>query len=265
MPGLFDVLNTLAEQVTTACYPNGTSQPSVTGNQISIEQGYPIRTQQDVDMDLGYSHVYLYPSSKERVVTKFQRDLQPMIKTAATITAIVNVSQVTIGGTVSIPQAVMIINNDIGYGYQIQSTDTLDSIAAALANLIPGATAIGPVITIDNSYSLIANIATNYSAAEEIARIERVFQITIVSPSPTDRSTILNAIDVYLKLNYRIVGSDNFYLLLFYQDTPVTDMLEHEEVYKATLEFMVQYPTTITNNYTTITDSFINSITVNWQ
>jgi len=39
--------------------------------------------------------------------------------------------------------------------------------------------------------------------------------------------------------------------------------LEHEEVFKGQLDYMVQYPTTVTNNYTSITDPFINSIAVN--
>jgi LysM repeat protein len=265
MPGLFDVLATLAAQVTTACYPNGTSSPSVTGKQITIQQGFPIRVQQDIDLTAGHSHVYVYPTTKERVVTKFQRDFQPLTLTASTLTATVSGITVTIGGSVSTPQAVMVINNGTGYGYQVQSGDTLNSIATNVAALIPGASAVGPVITIPGSHSLIARIATNYSASEELARVERVFDIFIVSPNPTDRATILNAIDVYLKINFRIVGSDNFYLLLFYQDQPVIDMLEQEYVYKGILQYMVQYPTTVTNNYTTITDPFINSLTVNWQ
>jgi hypothetical protein len=263
MPGLFDVLNTLATQVTTACYPNGTGMPSVTTRQISIEQGFPIRTQEDVDMDAGYSHVYIYPTNKERVVTKFQRDFQGLTKTASTLTATVLNNTVTIGGTVSTPQAMMVISNGIGYGYQVQTLDTLTTIATALALLIPNATSLGTVITITQSNSLIARVATNYTAAAEISRVERVFSIYVISPSPTDRATILNAVDVFMKLNFRIVGSDNFYMLLFYQDQPVTDMLEHEEVFKGQLDYMVQYPTTVTNNYTSITDPFINSIAVN--
>lgn len=265
MPGLFDVLTTLSQQVAIACYPNGTLSPSITTRQITIESGEgPIRTQEDFDLVAGNSHVYVYPDSRERVVTKFERVFNPMTLSAPTITLTVLDNTVTIGGAVSIPQAVMIINNGIGYGYQIQLGDTINVIAANTAAIIPGATVIGNVITISDSNSLIARVATNYSASEEIARIERVFNINIVSPTPADRSTILNAVDIYLKLNFRIVGSDNFYLLLFYQDTKVTDQLAHERVYKATLQYMIQYPTTVTNNYTTITDPLLN-LTVNWK
>jgi hypothetical protein len=264
MPGLFDVLTTLAQRAAIACYPNGTSSPSVTTRQITIESGEgPIRSQEDFDLVAGNSHVYVFPDARERVVTKFERIFQAMTRVPATIDLTVLDNTVTIEGLVTIPQAVMIINNGIGYGYQIAADDTLDTIATNTAALIPGGTAIDNVITIPGSHSLIARVTTPYSAAEEISRVERVFNINIVSPTPADRATILNAIDVYLKLNFRIAGSDNFYLLLFYQDTKVTDQLEHERVYKAVLQFMIQYPTTVTQNFTTITDSFVNSIAVN--
>jgi hypothetical protein len=263
MPGLFEVLSTLSQEVAIACYPNGTLLPSVTTRQITIESAEgPIRGQEDFDMVAGYSHVYVYPDAKERNVTKFERIFQPMIKSEATIILTVENDTVTISGTVEIPQAVMIVNNGIGYGYQILAGDTLNDIAVKTAALIPGAIAVDNVITIPDSHSLIARVATNYTAAEEIGRIERVFNINIVSPTPADRSTILNAIDVYLKLNYRIIGSDNFYLLLFYQDTKVTDQLSQERVYKATLQYMIQYPITFTSNFTTITHPYVN-LTVN--
>jgi hypothetical protein len=265
MPGLFEVLATLGQEVATACYPNGTMQPSVTTRQITIESGEgPIRSQEDFDLVAGNSHVYVYPDAKERIVTKFERIFQPMTKSLPTLILTVSSNTVTITGSVSIPQAVMIINNGIGYGYQVQGGDTLNDIASNTAALIPGATSTDNVITIPDSYSLIARVATNYSASEEIARTERVFNINIVSPTPTDRATILNAIDVYLKLNFRIVGSDNYYLLLFYQDTKVTDQLSHERVYKATLQYMIQYPTTYTSNFTSITDPFAN-VAVNFR
>ncbi len=263
MPGLFDVLTTLGQQVAIACYPNGTGQPSVTTRQITIESGAPIRSQEDFDLVAGNSHVYVYPNPMERVVTKFQREFQPMTKSAATIVATVSGITVTFTGSITTPQAVMIINNDIGYGYQVQAGDSLNDIAANTAALIPGASAVGNVITIPGSHSLIARIATNYTAAQEISRVDRMFDISIVSPTPADRSTILNAIDVYLKRNFRIVGSDNFYLLLDYHDTKVTDELSHERVFKAILQYIIQYPTTFTENFTTITDPFINTLTVN--
>lgn len=264
MATLLQVLETLAAQAFNACYPNGTGQPSVTSKQISIESGFPIRSQQDFDLGSGFSHVYVYPTEKERVVTKFQRIFQPIQQSSPTITLTVLQNTVTVTGTVSTPQAVMVINNDIGYGYQIQSGDTLNSIAANTAALIPGATSVANMIIIPSSHSLVARVATNYSAAEELSRVERVFNIYVVSPNPVDRSIILDAIDVYLKENYRMTLPDNFIGMVFYQDTIFQDDLEQYTVYKGCLGYMIQYPTTLTQNYTTITDPFaITDVAVN--
>lgn len=257
MATLLQVLQTLTAQATIACYPNGTSQPSVTGKQISIESGFPIRSQQDADLIAGFSHVYLYPTDKERVVTKFERTFQPMQQSAATITLTVSGQTVTVSGTISTPQAVMIISNNIGYGYQIQSGDTLNTIATNTALLIPGASSTGNVITIPASYSLIARVATNYTAATEISRVERIFNIYVISPNPVDRSMILDAIDVNFKQNYRLTLPDNFTGMVFYNNTILHDELEQYRAYKGWLGYMVQYPTTLTQNFTTITDPFV--------
>lgn len=256
MATLLQVLQTLTSLVATACYPNGTSMPSVTTKQISIESGFPIRTQQDLDLGSGFSHVYVYPTDKERVVTKFQRIYQPMTKTAATIVLTVSGNNVTVTGTISVPQAVMIIVNGVGYGYQILSNDTLDSIASNTAALIPNATASGNIIMIPNQYSLIARVTTAYTATEELSRVDRIFGIYVVSPNFTDRSTIIDAMDVFLKENYRITLPDNFVGMVFYNDTIIHDDLEQYTVYKGWLNYTIQYPTTLTNAFTSITDPF---------
>ena len=262
MATLLQVLQTLTSLVSTACYPNGTGMPSVTTKQISIESGFPIRTQQDLDLGSGFSHVYVYPTDKERVVTKFQRIYQPIAAVPATIVLTVNGNNVTVTGTVSLPQAVMIIINGIGYGYPLVSNDTLDSIAANTAALIPDATANGNVITILNQYSLIARVTTAYTAAEELSRVDRVFGIYIVSNNFIDRSTIIDAVDVFLKENYRITLPDNFVGMVFYNDTVIHDDLEQYTVFKGWLNYTIQYPTTLMNSFTSITDPFaISNIT----
>lgn len=262
MPGIYAVLNTLAQQVENACYPAGIMSPSVTGNQITIEAGFPIRTQLDKDLQLGYSHVFVYPDVKQRAITKFEREYLPLQKTPATLVATVSGMTVTITGTVTLPQSVMVIVNGTGYGYGVVMGDTVNTVAAGLAALIPGAVAVNNVVTVASAYSLIARISTNFTAGRELARIEGVFNIYIESPNPEDRAVILDAVDTYLKVNFRIVGSDDFYLLLFYHDLKATDELEKEGVYKARLMYMIQYPTTQITNFTSITQPFVNSLTV---
>ncbi len=261
MASLIQVLQTLTSLVENACYPHGNSQPSVTGNQITINSGFPIRTQQDQQIGLGNSMVYLYPTDKERVVTKFERIFRPIQKSNPTIFATIDdINQtVTLTGSVSIPQSLVIIVNKVGYGYQIQSDDTLNRIASSMADLIPGATANNNVINLTNAFSIIARVATNYTAGEELSRVERVFDIFVVSPNYIDRSIIIDAIDVYLKQQYRFVLPDQFIAMLFYNKTVFRDDLEQYQVFKGWLEYMVQYPTTLVNDFTTITTPVVDT------
>lgn len=259
MPDLSQVLTTVTLLVEQAVYPDGTSQPSVAGVQVTIEEGWPISSQLDKDIAAGNAHVSVFPTNKERVITKFERVFQANQQTVATLTATVSGQTVTIGGTVAVSQSVMVIVNQEysqGYGYQVLITDTLDSIASSIANLIPGATSLGPVVTISTAFDIIARIATQYTASEELSRQDREFIITVWAPDPNIRFLLGSAIDVFFKENYRIILSDNYYGQVFYDHVEEVDMLEQQTIYRRNLFYIIQYPTTLTKTYTTITDPY---------
>lgn len=265
MPDISSVLTTVTQNLVTPIYPNGTGQPSIVGVQVTIGEGWPIRTQLDKDLQAGNAHVSVFPTTQERVVTKFERIYQPSTLTAPTIVLTTSgTNQITITGTVSIPQSVMAIVNGTGYAYGIVQGDTLDTIATNWAAVIPNATAMGNVITITQAYSLKALVSTPYTAAQEIARMERVFMISCWCPSPTIRATLGAAIDVYMKENYRIQLADNFWGQVFYSHLDEIDMLEKSLIYRRDLNYIIQYPTTITNNYVTVADAYVNSITLDY-
>ena len=264
MADLSQVLSTIGQNLETPIYPNGLLSPSIVGVQVTIETGWPIRSQLDRDLEDGKVHVSVYPTNTERVVTKFQRNFESLTLTAPTITLTVVNNTVTVGGTVQTPQAVMLIVNSIGYGYQILSMDTLDTIATNTAALIQGASATGSVITIPSAYDIVARVVTPYTASQELARMDRVFMISCWCPTPAIRATLEAAIDVYMKQNYRIVLPDGYFAQVFYQSMKWTDMLEQSLIYRSDLSYIIQYPTTVTNDYTAIADPFVNSLTVNF-
>jgi hypothetical protein len=202
--------------------------------------------------------VSVFPTNKERVVTKFERFYQPVAVTAATLTAVVSEATVTIGGTVTVPQAVMIEVDGVGYGYQVLMGDTVDTIATALAAILPSATAVGAVITVSNFTYLSARIATQATAAQELGRQEREFMITCWCPTPAIRPLLAAPIDNYIRINYLPIFSDGFYGQTFYSHTDETDHLELLDIYRRDLFFRVQYATTNTQTFTTITQPVAN-------
>jgi hypothetical protein len=258
MPDLTAVLQTMAQNLQTPIYPNGVDQPSVVGVPVTINDGWPIRTQLDQILQAGSAMVSVYPTKAQRAVTKFERVYQPLTLTPATLTLTVAGLTITVGGTISVPQAAVLIVNDVPYSYVVQITDTLNSVAAALAALVPGATVSGAVITLVSAYRLKALVSSNYSAAEEIARIDQVFQISCWCPNPQMRATLEAAIDVYEKLNYRIPLSDGFTGQVFFLKMDIDDMLEKSLMYVSHLFYTVQYPTTVTNNFNSLADNILN-------
>lgn len=260
MASLGQVTQTIAQNLVTPIYPNGVDNPSIVGVQVTINDGWPIRSQLDIDLENGLAHVSVFPTTKERVITKYERIYQPLTQVAPTIILTVRGKTVTVTGTVSTPQGVMLIVNGIGYAYTIMSGDTLDTIAANTAALILGATATGNVITISGAYSIVARVVTPYSAAEELSRVDRVIMISVWAPNPSMRATLEAAIDVYMKENYRIVMPDGFYAQVFYEGINWVDMLEKSLIYRSDLSYIIQYATTLTTNFTSIGDAFVNSI-----
>lgn len=262
MSSLQDVITTIAQNIVAPIYPNGTSDPSIISKDVSIITGWPVRNVLDSTLQAGNAQVSVYPTNHERVVTKFERNFLPLTETDATIIATVNIiaGTVTLTGSVTIPEALTIVVDGIGYSYQVVMGDTLDTIATNTAAIIPNATALANVITITGADSIISRIATPYSAAAELCRVDRMIMITSWASNPTDRTTLEAAIDVFMKENYRMTMPDGFIAQVFYHKTDWTDMLEKSLIYRSDLIYTIQYATTIENIYTTITYPFVNSV-----
>lgn len=258
MADLTDVQNALVGMVEQAVYPNGISQPSVAGVDVSIFPGWPIRNVLDDEMKAGNAMISVFTTNKVKDVTKFERVFQDVQAVPVTITATVVGNVVTIGGTVSVPQAVMIVVDGVGYSYQVLITNTLDDIATALSLLIPNSIALGSTLTVDYKKSLIARIVTQISAAEELGRQERVFQITCWCNNPTIRSLLAPPIDIFFRLQYRFVLPDGFYCHMWWDNDTETDDLEIPLIYRRDLFFRVQYATTNTQTFTTVADNVLN-------
>jgi len=266
MADLSDVLNTIAQNLVTPIYPNGIDMPSIAGVQVTIGEGWPIRSQLDKDLQAGNAHVSVYPTDFERVMTKFQRDYQPNTVTAATLVLTVSgTTSITITGTVTIPQTVVVVLNNVGYAYVVLSGDTLDTIATNTAALLPSATATGNVITLTNCYRLVARISVPYTASQEIARMDRILMISVWAPNPVIRATLGAAINIYMMENYRVPMVDNFFAQVFYHSDPWTDQLEKSLIYRRDLKYIIQYATTVTNTFISIADPFLNSLAAQYN
>lgn len=252
MADLSDVESALVSNITATVYPTGSSNPSILGVQVAIARGWPLAA--DIDRDLGAGKcivsVYSQPNV-ERNTTRYPKDDQVLTAPVHTLTAAVNGNKITIGGTVTVPQNVIVlIGTALVFPYQVQSTDTLDVIATGLATLIavsfPGTSASGPDITIAGSPGAIqARVASAAMIWTEQRRQERGIQIVCWCPTPALRDTLAAAIDLALAQIDFLTLTDSSAARIRYERTIETDSGEKVQIFRRDLFYTVEYPTTV--------------------
>lgn len=246
MSDLYDVQTALANLAQSAIYPNGANNPSIVNRSVRIFPGWPIPAKLDSDLIAGNVQISIFPQDVARVSTRFQTDWYVTQQNSPTLGMTVNNSlgTVTITGTVSLPQACMIIYNGVGYSYGVVSGDTLNSIATNLASLIPGATALGHVITLANPFSITTKIIISGTTGREVAREKRMFIVAVWAPSPLIRSQIASAITSLFAATYRIAMPDGFAAQLSYSGSREMDSLEKVACYRRDIHIIVEFATT---------------------
>jgi hypothetical protein len=256
MADLTDVQSAIASLIAQTVYPNGTSQPSLTGQQVRIYPGWPQPNALDTDLAAGVVNISIFPKQEERNTTRYPVDQQVTVPAAPTLTATIVGQKVTIGGTVSTPQNVALNVNGTPYVYAVQPTDTLTGIATALAN-IAGGTSSGPVITVSGIIKS-ARVGAAATVAAEFKRQEKVFQISVWANAPAVRDALASPIDVALASIEFLTMPDGYAARIRYRSSFQDDALQKENLYRRDLNYTVEWATTQQSSavqVTTITEN----------
>jgi hypothetical protein len=247
MADLSDVLNLLAGQIAGIVYPNGTGQPSIAGANVKIYAGWPMPSSLETDMRAGAAHISVYALNNARPRThQLGRPYQVVSTGTPALTAKVSGNEISFGGTPSSPVNVYVLVNGAGYHYSVQSSDTLTTIATAVATQIPGATSSGAVVAVDSANTLVARVGGIGTAMRELRRQESDFQIVFWCPTPALRDQLISPVDVALSENTDIVFSDGSHGILRYSRTMVIDSQQKYQLYRRDLVYSVDYATTQT-------------------
>lgn len=262
MADLTDVAAWFSTQCSEICYPNGTGSSPITGGgkTISIGRGWPDPKTLDSVMAAGTGNAYvsIYPMpGMERNTTRYPKQWQEKSQTAAkltlTVAAVSGGYTVTIGGSIQAGDGPVISVGGISYGYSVLGTESLISIAAALAALVPDASAIGAVITI-TTVAAVTGVATASGIAQmELRRQQRVFGVYVWAPDQQTRNTVAQALDSYFAGIERFtLTGDNTSARLIYHGTQESDDLQVRKIYKRVLMYQVEYATTTTTTGQTV-------------
>jgi LysM repeat protein len=245
------------ETLTIATAPSAGQRPSGIAATVTVGVGWPPPNALDtIAASLATAPQALVsvfaPEGFYRDATRYGAEWDILTPAAPTLTATVNSigTQITISGTVSVPQLISAV---LGAGfaprtyvYTVQPGDTLSTIASGLAALInadTSASAAGAVVTIPAASGLVARIGAQGTVYRETSRqVERIY-LDIWAPSPDLRTAIGKA----LTLPFSKARFIRFADLSTGWVTPCAardlDNAEKAGIYRRNLAFDIEYPT----------------------
>lgn len=247
-------MDVLASMSAQALYPNGTGQPSLAGAPVITYPGWPVRSRLDADLAIGKVHVTVFARPEEKNTTRYMTQTQSVPATTPTLTLTAAGQAVTVGGAMPspfTPHNLAVFVNGKPYLYAVQQSDTLTSIATALAALIavdvPGTTSTGPVINIAVGAKVGAlRVGTSGVGLREVSRQERRFQITIWADTPDHRKAVVRPIKALLADSHFITLPDGTAgRLIYVGGGGPNDNPQDAKLYRHDLFYSCEYGTTV--------------------
>jgi hypothetical protein len=261
MATISDVENTVCTLLETVLYPNGTSMPSVTGYNILLTPGEPVSNVLDSQLLANASMVAVFPlTGTDKDVTKYSSKIWYQVSVNLA-TLFVNISQnvITINGTVTVPQGVLVTIDHVNYPYAVQPDDTLSSIATNIAALIPAAVATGNTVVLNSGFSSLSAEAIQQGIiARESKRQQKLFYVSVFAPNPQHRAIIADACETYLGDVERIFFNDATSAVVWYKTVYERDLFQKQVVYQRDLVFNIEYPTMIYSTADTVGNIELN-------
>jgi hypothetical protein len=236
----------------------GQSPSSPTAVTVRLYRGWPEAATLATDLAAGKAHVSVFPlDGVTRDTSRFWPRTVPTTPIPATVTVTVSGDTVTIGGTIT-------ANNVVGiqlgmpsqlqaYAYVVQASDTLASVAAALAAKITGATVSGAVITLPSALNLRAGSFALQPALTEVRRQLQGFRVSAWCPTPAARDAVCKLIDTglaglrdsYGNLTRFLPLPDGSTAWIKYQHTGSNDYPARDRVWRRDICYGLEYPSTI--------------------
>lgn len=260
MPELSEVENVLVSLVAQALYPLGTAADSATGDKCRIYRGWPVPANLDNDLKAGIVNVSIFPAEGEQNVTRNSREWTELPSPRVTLTLTVAGDTVTVGGSVCSPVNAAIVVNGRPFVYPLQATDTLTTVATALAAAVGSpATSNGPVVTVPGVTNLDARVGAVGSVVQEVKRQKKPFRITLWCHNPLVRDAIAGVIDPVLSDRTFISLTDGTGGRIRYERTHVFDSAQKVGLYRRDFHYSVEYATTIVRKAAEMVADIVNT------
>jgi hypothetical protein len=226
-------------------YPQGPSGGSLIGAGVNIERGWPTEADIQAAVKVGMVLVRVHGVlGLSHDVTRYSRTWLEDAQGAITLTVSIVGTVVTFGG---VPQAGQFIGVS-SVAYAVLVSDTLSSIATALAGLIAGASASGPHLTLPKISTVTLGISGK--ASLEVARERQYFQICVWAPTPALRDSVMQLLYPNVAYTYRLPLVDgSLATLMDLEATGPDDSALKAGEWRRDFRVAYDYPVTLTQTF----------------
>ncbi len=246
MADITDVTDAIEQIAIAACYPNGTSSPSVSGKPIDIAQGWVDSGDLDAGLPQGTTFVTVYsvPSSTVKLPVPLSGSSDGVIVAPVHgMSAVVSDLSFTLSGTPTLGEYATAIVGAHAYSYPAVSGDTVQIVAVALAAQIPGAAVSGSTVALMSGLSIAVRIGAPATMGRTIDRESQNVIVGVWAPNPSDRTVVARALKVAVAQNLVIVMPDTSEAILITRGTTQTDKNELELAFRRDLTVQVMFDT----------------------
>jgi len=246
MADIDDVSNAIASLVSTAIYPNGISQPSISGAQVRIFPGWPLPAQLDTDMAAGISNVSIFPmagatATPFQILDEWYTIVPPVHGMGVSVVG----NAVTLTGTPG-PTEFCAIVLDNKYAFSRTGSTSAAILSALLADIVaiyPSSSLLGNTLTIVGAAYVVPRIGAQGIIGRVVHRQRQGIMVTVWSPTPSARTVLASAVSVSLSANVRVPLPDTSQMILVYNRTSVIDTWEALTVYRRDMIVDAEYAT----------------------
>jgi hypothetical protein len=241
----------------------------IAARNIYVYAGFPLKQNLDADLANGDINVAVFAQKgMTRNTTRVRRQFASPIVQSATIILDVVGNTVTVNGSVTVGQVSVAIVNGVGYAYMAQDGDTLNDIAAELANLIPNAAALNNVITISNAYDIEARVSVPGTMRRILQSEEAIFRVRVIVPTAYQsiRNLIGSTIQLaFLKLEpeYYLSMPDGISASIHGKGIDEINTYELDLALVRDYLYLVEYHTVDVEQFQTIADPYLNTTVSN--
>lgn len=277
MADISDITGYLAQTAANACYPNGTSQPSVAGIDILIYEGWPLAESLDLDLTgqmLGPNGVTARPGGVRANVSIFpmQGTNTPIpqildetyIVTPAVfgLTAQCIQDPITSAFSISLtgaPGSTEFMTVEIDQLYIASATgasslEILQALASQIVSFQPTpmqpdytpaytANVVGDALIVGGAAYCVARLGSQGTLGKVIHNQRQSIMISIWAPDHVSRTKISEAIDILIKKRLVVTMPDTSMARICYNRTNLTDDHEPMACYRRDLIFLADYAT----------------------